>query len=121
MAGLSLAFISILLAVFGQLSLKYGMIRHGEINLKINTLVKDFFHVFTRPFVMLGVVLYGLSGIIWIVVLSKLDLSMAYPLVSVSYVLVALLSKFLFKENISKLRWVSIIVIMIGVSIVSLS
>ena len=50
-----------------------------------------------------------------------MELSLVYPLVSVAYVLVALFSFFVFKENVTMIRWVGIIVIMFGVFLISRS
>ncbi len=95
--------------------------KHGEVHLEMRTLIPTVLRMFTRPFVMLGMLCYGIGTAVWVVVLSKLELSYAYPFISLSYVLVALASYVVFKEKISKMRWLSIVIIMLGVSLVSLS
>jgi multidrug transporter EmrE-like cation transporter len=54
-------------------------------------------------------------------VLSRIDLSMAYPLVSIAYIVTAIFSYFIFKENITLIRWIGIITICLGVFLVSRS
>ena len=75
--------------------------------------------VATTPAVWLGLACYGLGAVLWLVVLSRLDLSYAYPLLAVSYILIPLLSHFLLGENVTSLRWLGIAVIFIGVLIVA--
>ena len=77
----------------------------------VKTLAKE-------KFVVIGLSIYLISVVLWLIVLSKVDLSYAYPTLSISYVLTALLSRSFFKENVSKFRWLSIIIISIGVVMV---
>ena len=74
MRGFFYAFLTIVIASVGQIILKFGIDKSLNIhNLKsINNLL-DFFIVFTYPLVLLGLVFYGLSAFLWIVVLSDLD------------------------------------------------
>ena len=65
--------------------------------------------------------LYGVSAMIWTVVLSKLDLSLAYPMVSMGYVLVVFLSWLILKEPVSLLRIAGLAVICCGVLLISRS
>ena len=74
-----------------------------------------------NPWVFLGFVCFGLSSLFWLVVLSRLPLSLVYPMVSFAYVLVALLSMFFFKESVTLVRWAGIFVIVAGVILISRS
>jgi drug/metabolite transporter (DMT)-like permease len=62
-----------------------------------------------------------LGFVIWLIVLSKLDLSYAYPILAFSYCIVPLLSWWIFGEQVSPMRWVGILVICAGVAIVGIS
>ena len=59
--------------------------------------------------------------IIWSTVLSKIDLSVAVPIASFSYILVALVSILFLHETITLLRWMGIFLILTGVIFVSVS
>jgi multidrug transporter EmrE-like cation transporter len=74
-----------------------------------------------HPGVVAGVLCYALSVVIWIVALSRIDVSIAYPMLSVGYVVNALLAMFLFGEAVSFQRWLGIAVILIGVTLVARS
>lgn len=74
-----------------------------------------------NPYFWLGLVTVTVVLVSWLVVLSKVDLSVAIPLTSISYVFVALTSKFFLHEDISLVRWCGILLILVGVTCVSLS
>ncbi|MBU2589404.1 MAG: EamA family transporter [Nanoarchaeota archaeon] len=114
-------FIGILMGVIAQLIMKLGMKRHGKVKLSLKRIHRDILRIYLNVFVFLGVFLYLFAFFIWIFVISKIDLSYAYPLVSVNFVLIALASKIFFKESVSKKRWLSILIILIGVLLVTMS
>ena len=89
--SLLLVFISSLLGVSGQILLKMGMERMGALDLSnLTAALRTAIQVFTMPWVLLGLGCYGVSAMIWLVVLSRLDVSLAYPLVALNFVLVPL-------------------------------
>jgi drug/metabolite transporter (DMT)-like permease len=115
-----LLFVGVFLGVVAQLSLKYGIDK-----LQIQSFRKEGFGLFKKfalsPFIVLGFFSYGLSLLLWLVILSQLELSYAYPMISSAYFFVALGSFLLFKEKVSWQRWCAIGVIILGVVIVGLS
>ena len=111
--------VSVLLAVAGQVLMKKGMMVFGTF--PVSQLLLKLIPMFLNPWVFIGFVCFGLSSIFWLVVLSRMELSLVYPMVSVAYVIIALASLLLFKEGISLLRWVSIAVICFGVILISRS
>ncbi|MDD4980825.1 MAG: EamA family transporter [Candidatus Omnitrophica bacterium] len=79
------------------------------------------FGVLSSPFLWAGLASVAATFIIWSAILSKIDLSVAVPVCSFSYIAVPLVSIIFLHEKISMLRWVGIIFILIGVIFVSLS
>lgn len=69
-------------------------------------------------FLLLVAILFGIAGQLLFQVLGDLDLSLAYPTVSVGYVLVIILSRVLFKESVSFTRWGAVAIICMGVILV---
>ncbi len=106
-----LIFSSIGLAAFGQIILKIGMTKNGELNLGLIPLIK----AFANPYILLGLFLYGISLILWLVVLSKEQLSFVYPMVAFSYVVVTVLAKFILHEEIPMFRWIGLFLIISGI------
>ena len=107
--------VNVILGVFAQISLKKGADSSGITSfkgLKFMTIVRRY--VANRQ-VRLGAILYGIALLTWIIVLTKLDLSFAYPAISANYFIVALVSKFYFGDYVSWKRWLSIFVIICGI------
>ncbi len=125
--------ISILAGVFAQLLMKYGMNvlkKTAAVKTAVNTAnayknsgaltkpVKFLFIVFTNKFVIAGIILYLISMFFWIKVLSKTDLSVAYPFVSLGIVLTVMLAAITLKEPVPPLRWLGIFITLCGVYII---
>ena len=66
-----------------------------------------------------ALVIYGFSAVCWLWILSRTDLSLAYPLLSLTLPIVVGLSALLFAEAISIMRWAGVGVIVVGVSLLS--
>jgi drug/metabolite transporter (DMT)-like permease len=110
---------SIGLAIAGQLLMKRGMMAFGTF--PVSQMLVNIIPMFLNPWVFIGFVCFGLSSIFWLVVLSRMELSLVYPMVSVAYVIVALFSWYFFKENLTLIRWAGILVIILGVILISRS
>lgn len=115
-----LILISVFLGAMGQVLVKYGAV-NLEINFTIKYLIPSIIGILKNLPVMLGIISYGLSFFIWIKVLSKVELSYAYPMVSIGYIITMIFSYFLFKENISFIRILGVVFIIIGVILISRS
>lgn len=110
---------SICIGIIGQL-----MLKKGAITLSVDPSINIFNYitkVFSNYYLILGLALYAISALIWINVLSKVDLSYAYPMIAMSYVVVALLATVFFNEQISLIRWSGIAFIIAGVILISRS
>ncbi|MEM5875413.1 MAG: EamA family transporter [Candidatus Aenigmatarchaeota archaeon] len=108
---------SILFGVFGQISLKHGMNNLGPLEIK-DIFSRKLFSIIFEKFVFIGIVFYLIATLIWLVILSKIELSTAYPMLAIGYVIIALLSKFLLNENLTLLKFVGIVLISVGVFLV---
>lgn len=115
-----LILISVFLGAMGQVLVKYGAV-NLELNFTIKYLIPSIFNILKNMPVMLGIISYGLSFLLWIKVLSKVELSYAYPMVSLGYVITMMFSYFVFKENISFIRILGVVFIILGVVLVSRS
>ena len=121
MKNFLLIFFSVTLAVCGQLSLKNGMLKIGFISLNLNNLPTILIKALLSPFVLLGLGLFFISALSWLVVLSRVELSWAYPMVAMGYVITVFLSWFLFKENVTLIRIIGCLVTVLGVILISRS
>ena len=120
--SLLLIFFSISLAVSGQLLLKAGMNQIGPItgeDLRAGALTVT--KVATNMQVISGLFLYFLSAAIWLVVLSRVDLSFAYPMLGSSYIGVLFASRSLFDEPVTAIRLGGAVLISLGVLLITRS
>jgi len=109
-----LVLISVILGVLGQLSLKQGMKNIGNFEVK-DFLSSRIFELVAEKFVVIGIVLYAIATLLWLVVLSKAELSFAYPMLAIGYILIAIFSKIFFGENVTFVRFFGILLISMGV------
>ena len=111
--------IPVMIGIGGQLFMKVGMTRVGEFGSL--SIFQYFLKAFTNIPVLIGFSLYFLSSLFWMMVLAKEDLSFAYPLLSMGYIIILVASMVLFKEDVSAVRWLGALVIMAGVVLISRS
>jgi len=104
---------NVILLVLGQTVWKIGTekIAITGINSVINLILS--------PWIILGGLFYVVATAIWIFLLSKLPLSLIYPLQSIVYVFALIIAMVVFKEVIPITRWIGVIVILIGVFLVT--
>lgn len=119
MRPLYLIFTAMGFGVMGQLSMKQGMAGFQMGALTVAGFIPQFIKIIFRPFVFMGLLLYFISSFFWLLAISKVPLSYAYPMISISYVLVVFLSWLIFKENVGLVRWLGVGVIILGVYLIS--
>lgn len=112
---------SVVLGVCGQLSMKSGMMGVRLSGASLGALLGGLAHAVIDPFVIGGIVLYACSAAVWLVVLSRVELSFAYPLVSTGYIAVVILSRVLFHEHVTLVRVAGAAVICLGVVLITRS
>ncbi|MCI1943939.1 SMR family transporter [Clostridium luticellarii] len=117
---ISLILASVFLGAMGQVLVKYGAV-NLQLDFTLKYLLPSILSILKNIPVMCGIISYGLSFLLWIKVLSKVELSYAYPMVSLGYIITMLFSYFVFKENITLMRILGVGFIIIGVILVSRS
>jgi uncharacterized membrane protein len=113
-------FISVVSATLGQIFFKKGVFMTGEITLK-GSLIGELFRLVLNPYVFSGLVLYVISTIVWLIALSKTNLSFVFPFTALIFVLVMLSARIIFLEPIPALRYLGILLICIGFLLSSLA
>lgn len=113
---LLLVLVCVALGVAGQLSLKHGMNAFaGRPGFDLGLLAR----AVVQPYVLLGMGFYGISSLLWLVVLARAPLSVAYPMLSLGYVAVAVLSRFLFAEPLTSVKLFGILLVCFGVALLA--
>lgn len=111
--------ISVLGSAVGQLLLKKGMNSMGPLTLSPNQLLSTTWKMATNPYVLIGFVILLASTVIWLAALSRVNLSYAYPLASLSYVIILVASWIMFDEKITLNLLLGTILIGIGILFIS--
>ncbi|MEM8499292.1 MAG: transporter [Pseudomonadota bacterium] len=104
-----------------QVMLKHGMTMVGEFNMDAGGLRTAFVDIFFNWYIWGGLVVMGVSMASHLVVLSRVDISYAYPFLGLSFVLIALWGHFMLAESVNMWRVMGILFICLGVSIVAKS
>ena len=108
-----LGLIAIMLLSTGQASIKFGLNNIGGVALAEG--VGSFLKLLQTPWVIVGFLCYGLSAVLWLDVLSKLDFSLAFPMVGLTYVFTLLIGRFFFGEIIGWERLLGVGLILGGI------
>ena len=103
----------VILGVFAQLILKKGMNTIGIISIK-ELLTKEIFSIVFNKFVFVGLAMYGLSALLWLVALSMEEVSYIYPLIGTGYILTAILAWAFFGESLTMMKILGIVLISFG-------
>ncbi|MFH1245362.1 MAG: EamA family transporter [Candidatus Omnitrophota bacterium] len=117
MRSISVLLISVTFTSISQMILKKGLLHTGPIE-KIGG---KFLQTMMYPGVLLGIVFAILGWAAYVMALSNAELSFAYPIWSLTYVVVPLLSLFIFKESVSLLKISGLGCICVGVLLIALS
>ena len=118
---LPLIIAGVLLNAMAQLCIKQGMRSVGAFAFTLDNLVPVGMKVAVNPYVLSGMSCYAVSIVVWLMVLSRVDVSYAYPLLSIGYIVTALAGKALFGEAFGFDRWAGIFVICLGVYLITRS
>lgn len=116
---LILVLIALTLGAVGQLLLKQGISGINISGTIFQQLMTLFRAVFT-PFVFFGIMMYAISALFWLKVLSTQELSYVYPMIAVSYVTVTILSIIFLHEHVSPMRWIALFIICLGVAMLAI-
>jgi multidrug transporter EmrE-like cation transporter len=122
MKNFVLIIFSVVLGVLGQLLLKHGvgLASTGSSSrivqsLDLRSILGFLGAAASNRFVILGFLCYAVSAASWLIILSRVDLSLAYPLISIGYILIVVLSKYLFDEPVTGMRIAGTLLVCAGV------
>ena len=117
----SLILAGVLLNAAAQLLLKAGTNAVGQFEFAAASIVPVGWKLATEPHIVGGLACYVISVVVWIMGLSRVPVSVAYPMLSLGYVVNALLAWWLFGEDITVQKIAGIGFILLGVWLVARS
>ena len=111
----SVFLLSVFTTIAGQLLLKKAT-SSQRLNFDTSNLVPSLMALATNPFLLAWILFAGVSAGLWIYVLSRFELSLAFPIsTTLSYILILVLSWWLFGEQMSVMRWIGIGLMCVGI------
>ncbi|MFD0671305.1 EamA family transporter [Cohnella sp. GCM10027633] len=116
MKPLLLIAISVFLGAAGQLSIKWGTIAHDGKATSAGAMLMNYM---TSLPILFGLLCYGCSSIVWIFAVARVELSYAYPMVALGYVIVVGCAFLFFNETVGTWKIIGLLTIIAGVIMVS--
>lgn len=120
-AAFALVITGVLLNAFAQLALKASVSDTGVINLDLPSLFSSAGTLASNLWLWFGLICYAISVVVWILALSRVDVSIAYPMLSIGYIVNAVLAWQLFGEPMSLGKVAGIGIIILGVYVLARS
>ena len=117
----SLVMTGVLLNAAAQLLLKSGTNAVGVFEFSVQNVMPIGWKIATQPYILAGIGCYVISVVVWILALSRAEVSIAYPMLSIGYVVNAIAAWHMFGEAVTPVRLVGISIIVLGVFIVARS
>jgi len=115
----ALILLGVLLNAGAQLLLKAGMDHIGHFAFSFHNIFPIGIKIARNHLIVLGLSSYVISVVVWLLVLSRVDVSYAYPMLSIGYIINAIAAHYLFGEDLSLTNLAGICVIIIGVYLVA--
>lgn len=115
---LAVAFLSIVLGATGQFLFRLGMLHYGKVT--VTGIWGQLGAIIFTPAILIGFMCFGISSLLWLVVISQFELSYAYPLVALGYVIAIFFGAFFLHETLTIPRILGSILILTGISVLGL-
>ncbi|UOQ92972.1 EamA family transporter [Halobacillus shinanisalinarum] len=112
---------TILFTVYGQLILKWRIEKYGSLPAAVKDKILFLLQLLVDPLILSGFLSAFVASIFWMGAMTKFNISYAYPFMSLSFVLVFILSVFLFQEPITSYKVIGLSFIVVGIIITSQS
>ena len=115
----SLVLTGVLLNAAAQLLLKAGTTRVGHFEFSVDNILPVGWQLASQPHILAGLGCYVVSVVVWIMALSRVPVSIAYPMLSIGYVVNAFAAWWLFGESLAAQKLIGIGFIVVGVWLVA--
>ncbi|WP_047150551.1 membrane protein [Aneurinibacillus tyrosinisolvens] len=112
-----LIFLNTCMLVAGQFLWKFGLQNQKGGFASLSSIVQTIF----SPYILGGIAIYGLTTILWLFILTRVELSLAYPIQSLAYILGIVGAYYAFGEPLTTSKIIGCLLIMAGVSVIGFS
>jgi multidrug transporter EmrE-like cation transporter len=112
-------FLTIMLTVYGQIAIKWQVLKVGSLPEGTADKISFMLHLLLNPWIVSALTAAFLASFCWMAAMTKLQLSHAYPFMGLTFVVVMLASGFFFHEPITTLKIVGVALIVLGLVVAS--
>ena len=105
---LTLLLLACLLTCAGQIAQKYAVEGWRGVDTGVGQKLRS-------PWLWLALLCLGLGLLVWLLVLQRLEVGVAYPMLSLNFVLITLVARFVFHEPVDRRHWFGVALVMAGV------
>ena len=116
---LGVILLSVLMNAVAQLALSYAL--KGQTMFDTAAPMKSALAMALNPAIIFALFIYGLSVLLWMYVLSKTDVSLAYPFLGLGFVFVAVIANFFMSEPLGAQKVIGIVTVAVGIVILARS
>ena len=118
-SSFALVLTGVLLNAFAQLLLKLGTTRAGSLEFSVSQAWQTGLKILSQWPFLLGFAFYGISVVVWIAALARVPVTVAYPMLSIGYIVNALIARYWLGEQLSLSGWGGIGLICVGVWLIA--
>jgi drug/metabolite transporter (DMT)-like permease len=116
---MALIFCTVVLTAYSQLIVKWRVSRAGALPVDLAKKAVFLTGLFLDPWILTAILGAFFAGLAWMAAMTKLELSYAYPFMSLSFVLVSIFSGFLFHEAVTAPKVLGMLLIIVGIIVTS--
>lgn len=113
----SFILLTIILTVYGQVVIKWQVIRAGDFPSELFERTSFLLHLIINPWIISALLAAFIAALSWMVAMTKFDLSHAYPFMSLSFIIVLFSSGLFFNEAITSYKVIGLFCVIIGIII----
>jgi len=115
-------FLSVSLSAIAQITLKTGVSSpKAQLAMQGATGIDLVWAIAANWYVVFGLALYFLGAVVWLFVLARVDVTMAYPFVGLGFILTMILGAWFLSEPVGAVRIIGTLLVVAGVALISLS
>jgi drug/metabolite transporter (DMT)-like permease len=114
------AFLTPILAAYSQLIIKWQVLAAGQVPDGYLSKITFIVNILLKPWVLSALLATFLSGVTWMMAMTRLELSHAYPFVALTFIVVPLCGIWLFDETLTTAKVIGSVIILVGIAVVTL-
>lgn len=117
--SMALVFCTVVLTTYSQLIVKWRVLQAGPLPVDLGKKAVFLIGLLLDPWILTAILGAFLAGLAWMSAMTRLELSYAYPFMSLAFVLVLVFSAFLFHETVTAPKVLGMLLVIVGIIVTS--